>query len=100
MRQSTNLLPNTSLPHLIPFSFRKSIFFCLFLVTFIIDVRSQTDFAPGEIMFTGYKSDDNDAFSIVLLAPVVSGTDIYITDYGWSNTTGYRVDNTGEGLIK
>src|SRR5262245_58111970 len=76
--------------------------YCLFLLSFFAftaEVKSQTDFAPGEIMFTGFKSDDADAFSIVLLAPVLSTTVIYITDYGWSNSTGYRVDNNGEGLI-
>src|SRR5687767_13132408 len=57
----------------------------------------QTDFAPGQIMFTGYDSDDPDAFSIVILLDVVAGTDIYITDRGWSNTGGFRVDNTSEG---
>src|SRR5688572_15528408 len=62
--------------------------------------NAQTDFSPGQIMFTGYDSDDPDAFSIVLLTDVVSGTDIYITDRGWSNTTGYRVDAIGEGTIK
>ncbi len=73
--------------------------FSVFLLSFLPDAQSQTDFAPGEIMFTGYKSDDADAFSIVLLAPVVSGTVIYITDRGWSNTTGYRADTNGEGTI-
>ncbi len=58
-----------------------------------------TDFAPGEIMFTGYKSDDADAFSIVVLTNVTANTVIYITDRGWSNTTGYRADVSGEGTI-
>ncbi len=73
----------------------------LFLGFLLLTTRTegQTDFAPGEIMFTGYKSDDADAFSFVILAPVVSGTIIYITDRGWSNTTGYRTDNNGEGTI-
>src|SRR5688500_16535007 len=72
----------------------------LFLLFSISEVAAQTDFAPGQIMFTGYDSDDPDAFSIVLLTDVVAGTDIYITDRGWSNTTGFRVDNTNEGTIK
>ena len=72
------------------------------LVPFCIStvVKAQTDFAPGEIMFTGYDSDAPDAFSFVLLTDVVSGTVIAITDRGWSNTTGFRVDNTTEGTIE
>ena len=72
----------------------------LFLSGAVASISAQTDFAPGEIMFTGYDSDEPDAFSIVLLSDVVSGTDIYITDRGWSNSTGFRVDNFGEGTIK
>ncbi len=74
---------------------------CLFLGLFLLSgkVVAQTDFAPGDIMFTGYKSDDADAFSFVILTGVVSGTVIYITDRGWSNTTGYRADTNGEGTI-
>ncbi len=63
------------------------------------EVKSQTDFAPGQIMFTGFDSDPADAFSIVLLTDVVSGTVIYITDRGWSTATGFRTDNNGEGTI-
>ena len=50
-----------------------------------VSVNAQTDFAPGEIMFTGYDSDFPDAFSFVLLTDVVSGTVIAITDRGRSN---------------
>jgi hypothetical protein len=71
----------------------------LFLCTEVI--QAQTDFAPGEIMFTGFDSDDPDGFSFVLLAPVVSTTTIYITDRGWDNSTGdgFRDDPTLEGTI-
>ncbi|MEP6646617.1 MAG: SdrD B-like domain-containing protein [Saprospiraceae bacterium] len=80
---------------------RFLILFGLFLCFCLLGTRveAQTVFAPGEIMFTGYDSDDPDAFSIVLLTDVVSGTIIFITDRGWSNTTGFRVDNTNEGTI-
>src|SRR5688572_19889690 len=76
----------------------------LFLLSFgfsMPTIFGQTDFAPGQIMFTGYDSDDADAFSIVLLTDVVSGTVIYFTDRGWDNSTGdgFRDDNTGEGTI-
>ena len=73
------------------------------LLSFLISTtaaHAQTDFAPGQIMFTGYNSDDPDGFSIVLLSDVLDGTIIYITDRGWSSTTGFRDDNDGEGTIK
>ena len=72
------------------------------LLSFFISTtaaHAQTDFAPGQIMFTGYNSDDPDGFSIVLLSDVLDGTIIYITDRGWSSTTGFRDDNDGEGTI-
>lgn len=64
-------------------------------------IQAQTDFAPGQIMFTGYDSDDPDAFSFVILTDVLDGTVIYITDRGWDNATGdgFRDDNSGEGTI-
>ena len=64
-------------------------------------MKAQTDFAPGEIMFVGYESDEMDTFSIVLLKDVLSGTVIYITDRGWSNSgAGFRTGTaTAEGVI-
>jgi hypothetical protein len=79
---------------------RISAFLILCLCFFGGDLKAQTDFAPAEIMFTGYDSDAPDAFSFVLLTDVVSGTVIAITDRGWSNSTGFRVDNTTEGTIE
>src|SRR4030095_1900494 len=64
-----------------------------------------TDFAPGEIMFTGYNSDAPDNFSIVLLTDVLSCTEIFITDRGWNEGAGaypgFRddVDALGEGTL-
>src|SRR5688572_33448005 len=76
----------------------------LFLLSFgfsMPTIFGQTDFAPGQIMFTGYNSDDPDGFSMVILADVVAGTTIYITDRGWSSTTGFRDDTDGgEGTIR
>lgn len=82
-------------------TFLKRLFFTL-LVSFCLshEMQAQTDFAPGEIMFTGYDSDASDAFSFVLLKDVVAGTVIAITDRGWSNASGFRVDNTTEGTIE
>jgi hypothetical protein len=62
-------------------------------------LTAQTDFAPGQIMFTGYNSDDPDGFSFVILTDVLDGTVIYITDRGWSSVNGFRDDPTGEGTI-
>ncbi|MDQ3015617.1 MAG: VWA domain-containing protein, partial [Bacteroidota bacterium] len=74
---------------------------CLTFVLFPYSLGAQTDFAPGDIMFTGFDSDDPDAFSFVLLTDVVANTTIYITDRGWDNSTGdgFRDDNSGEGTI-
>ncbi len=75
-------------------------FLLFFLLWWNVDhVVAQTDFAPGQIMFTGYDSDNPDAFSFVILTDVVSGTVIYITDRGWSSTTGFRDDGDGEGTL-
>jgi len=63
-------------------------------------IHAQTDFAPGQIMFTGYNSDNPDAFSFVILNDVLDGTVIYITDRGWSSSNGFRDDTDGgEGTI-
>src|SRR4030095_12247012 len=72
------------------------------LLFFWGNIAAQTDFAPGDIMFTGFDSDDADAFNIVLLTDVVANTTIYITDRGWDNASGdgFRDDtNGGEGTI-
>ncbi|MFZ1678536.1 MAG: SdrD B-like domain-containing protein [Saprospiraceae bacterium] len=90
-----------------PGRFKSLIGFILFLslLIFTSKVESQTVLEPGEIMFTGYAADPAaapppfEAFSIVLLTNVVSGTVIYITDRGWSNSTGFRNDVLGEGTI-
>jgi hypothetical protein len=72
----------------------------MIFLAFTTEVKSQTDFAPGEIMFVGYRSDAPDSFSIVLLRDAVTNTVISITDRGWSNTTGFRTGNIAvEGTI-
>src|SRR5258706_8761135 len=60
--------------------FRLIICLCLWLFLAGGKIIAQTDFAPGEIMFTGYDSDAPDGFSFVLLRDVASGTVIAITD--------------------
>ena len=66
----------STLDYLISFNAccRVVILFGFFIGLIIPSAHSQTDFAPGEIMFTGFDSDDADGFSIVLLTDVVSGT--------------------------
>src|SRR4030095_7299870 len=75
----------------------------LFLLFSTNNLKSQTDFAPGEIMFTGFRSDALDGFSIVLLTSVTANTEIFITDRGWNEGTGafpgFRDDNVGEGTL-
>ena len=54
----------------------------------------------GEIMFVGYESVEQDTFSIVLLTDVLANTIIFISDRGWSNTTGFRAGTlASEGVI-
>ncbi len=81
---------------------RIVISFCLGLYMFSGKVDAQTDFAPGDIMFIGFDSDDADGFSFVLLSDVLAGTTIYLTDRGWDNAAGdgFRDDMDGEGTIK
>ena len=51
----------------------------------------------GGIMFTGYKSDGTDAFSIVLLQPITAGTILHFTDRGWDIADGGF--DTSEGTL-
>jgi hypothetical protein len=52
---------------------------------------AQTTLGLGDIAFTGYKSDDPDQFSFVLLKDITAGTQISITDNGWfSGGGGFR----------
>jgi len=93
--------------HRYPFYCKSVAVFILFLSMFFPagKLQAQTDLSPGQIMFIGYAADPAvappplAAFSIVLLTDVVSGTVIFITDRGWSNSTGFRNDNNGEGTI-
>src|SRR5687767_1774579 len=77
----------------------KAFFFFFCLIGGV--AKAQTDFAPGEIMFVGYEGfGTNDTFSFVLLTDVLANTVIFITDRGWSNTTGFRTGTIGtEGII-
>jgi hypothetical protein len=78
----------------------QRLFLPLIFVAGLTGISAQTDFAPGQIMFTAYNSDDPDGFAFVILTDVVDGTVIYITDRGWSSSSGFRDDtNGGEGTI-
>ena len=48
-------------------------------------------------MFTGYKSDGTDAFSIVVLQPIAAGTVLRFTDRGWD--VGDGGFDTSEGIL-
>lgn len=84
----------------IPAGFLSIALFSLITWIGVKSIDAQTSFTAGEIMFTGYVSDAPNEFSFVLLKDAVSGTELYITDRGWSSTTGFRDDNSGEGTVK
>ncbi|MCB9318022.1 MAG: VWA domain-containing protein [Lewinellaceae bacterium] len=50
----------------------------------------------GDIMFTGYQSDNPDEFSFVLLTDIMAGTTLTFTDNGWLSAGGFRA---GEGTL-
>ena len=60
-----------------------------------------TDLVLGDIAFTGYQSDGNSEFSIVLLTGITAGTQIVLTDLGWDNdeANGFRTDTDGDGVL-
>ena len=51
--------------------------------------------SPGDIAFTGWNADVNDAFSFVLLQDVAVGERIWFTDNEWDGSS----FNSGEGLL-
>jgi hypothetical protein len=69
-------------------NFKIKVFFivvCFLIIGTSNSSRAQLN--PGDIMFTGFNSDDPDGFSIVALAPIPIGTIIYFSDNNWSGTT-------------
>ena len=68
-----------------------TVFFILLLINNIL--YSQTTLATGDIAFTGYNSDGDDYFSIVLLKDITSGTEIIFTDGCWLDANGYFIIN-------
>lgn len=48
--------------------------------------KAQTSLSSGDLIFTGYNSDGNDSFSIILLKDIAPGTVIRFTDNGWDGT--------------
>ena len=55
-----------------------------------------TALTMGDVMFTGYQSDDPDEFSFVLLTDIMAGTTLTFTDNGWLSAGGFRA---GEGTL-
>jgi hypothetical protein len=86
-------------------SLKKSIWvmFCLLFFVFTDPVFAQTTLVKGEIVFTGFNSNDNSAlaneFSFVILRAggVVSGTVINFSDNGWNTPS--SVFGTTEGVV-
>lgn len=56
----------------------------------------QTTLVPGDIVFTGYNTDDsqnnqNDQFSFLLLTDITANTEVFFTDIGWvSDAIGFQ----------
>lgn len=59
--------------------------FVFFLVPHYM-VKAQTTLSAGDIAFTGYNSDGNDSFSIILLKDIEPNTEIRFTDNGWNGS--------------
>ena len=75
---------------------------CLaFLFGFCLETSAQTSLSLSDIAFTGYRADDNDQFTIVLLTDVDAGTQIQITDRAWDVSGGGFVSEGthGEGTL-
>ena len=60
--------------------------------------------AQGDLAFVAFNADDDqEAFSFVLLTTVLGGTEINITDFGWTNDNAFQNcsgSGTGDGIIK
>ncbi len=75
----------------------KKITYIMILLLTINLGYGQTTLSAGDIVITGFNSDNPDEFSFILLVDVVSGTQITFTDEGWLAAGGFR--GTGEGEI-
>ena len=69
----------------------------LSIVLAFISCIAYSQLNPGDVVFTGYQSDDPDAFSFVILVDIPALTPIEFTDNGWGDpiTGGFRI---GEGF--
>ena len=56
----------------------------------------QTTLTAGDIVITGFNSDNPDEFTFVLLTDVLATTQIKFTDNGWQTSGGFR---PGEGVL-
>ncbi|GAA4803549.1 T9SS type A sorting domain-containing protein [Litoribaculum gwangyangense] len=57
----------------------------------------QTTLSAGDIVITGFNSDDPDEFTFVLLTDVSNTTSIKFTDNGWQSSGSFR---SNEGIIE
>ncbi|WP_299520749.1 hypothetical protein [Winogradskyella sp.] len=62
---------------------------CLLLAVFNFGI-SQTTLSAGEVIVTGFNSDNPDEFTFVLLTDVTTNTEINFTDRGWQNSGSFR----------
>jgi len=65
-----------------------------FLGTGFFGVQAQS-LSAGDIAIIGYAGDNPDAFSFVLMADVISGTEINFTDNAWDSAAGDFLSNEG-----
>lgn len=56
----------------------------------------QTTLHPGEVVITGFNSDNPDNFTFVLLTDITNGTEIKFTDNGWQTPGSFR---SNEGTL-
>lgn len=72
---------------------------CLFAILFfaILATKAQTTLSAGEVVITGFTTDDPDHFTFVLLKDIDSGTQLHFTDNGWNTSTG--AFRPGEGTL-
>lgn len=68
--------------------------FLLTLTTLFINfyANAQTTLSAGDVAVVLYNADNPDEVQLVLLAPIASGTSIYVTDHGWLSTGAFRAN--------
>ncbi len=77
----------------------KKLITILLLFSSLIFGQPGTDLDLGDIAFTGYRSDGDDAFSFVLLKDILSGTEITFTDQGWLSVGGFFPDEPENTIV-